>query len=118
MIPITPGDGEWFMYQTVPDQDLWVHGPWALGTEAAIFSRDARYDLQATSATCAPAHVFQFSSTSGSDPRVRADTQQQAESLSYFDVFWVCAVVTLALVLLVALMKRSAAEKGAHAGAE
>jgi len=44
--------------------------------------------------------------------------QQQAASLSYFDVFWVCGVVTLALVLLVVLMKRSKAEEGSHAGAE
>jgi DHA2 family multidrug resistance protein len=44
--------------------------------------------------------------------------QQQAASLAYFDVFWVCAAVGLALVLLVLLMKRSVAEKGAHIGAE
>jgi DHA2 family multidrug resistance protein len=44
--------------------------------------------------------------------------QQQAASLAYFDVFWVCAVLAAALVLLVPLMKPSAAEKGAHIGAE
>ncbi len=44
--------------------------------------------------------------------------QQQAASLAYFDVFWVAAVVGLCLVLLVLLMKRSVAEKGAHIGAE
>jgi DHA2 family multidrug resistance protein len=44
--------------------------------------------------------------------------QQQAASLAYFDVFWACAVVGAALVLLVLLMKRSVAEKGAHIGAE
>ncbi|MGO8744553.1 MAG: DHA2 family efflux MFS transporter permease subunit [Thermoguttaceae bacterium] len=44
--------------------------------------------------------------------------QQQAASLAYFDVFWVCAAVGAALVLLVFLMKRSVAEKGAHIGAE
>jgi DHA2 family multidrug resistance protein len=44
--------------------------------------------------------------------------QQQAASLAYFDVFWLCAVLTLALVLLVLLMKRSVAEKGEHIGAE
>jgi len=44
--------------------------------------------------------------------------QQQAASLAYFDVFWVCAAVGAALVLLVLLMKRSVAEKGAHIGAE
>jgi hypothetical protein len=33
--------------------------------------------------------------------------QQQASSLAYFDVFWLLAVVTLAPVLMVLLMKRS-----------
>ena len=44
--------------------------------------------------------------------------QQQAASLAYFDVFWLFAVVTLVLVLVVLLMKRSVAEKGAHIGHE
>jgi DHA2 family multidrug resistance protein len=43
---------------------------------------------------------------------------QQAASLAYFDVFWLCAVVSVALVVLVLLMKRSVAEKGEHIGAE
>jgi DHA2 family multidrug resistance protein len=44
--------------------------------------------------------------------------QQQAASLAYFDVFWMCAAIGVALVPLVFLMKRSVAEKGAHVGAE
>jgi DHA2 family multidrug resistance protein len=44
--------------------------------------------------------------------------RQQALSLAYFDVFWVCAVLGAVLVFLVFLMKRSVAEKGAHIGAE
>jgi DHA2 family multidrug resistance protein len=44
--------------------------------------------------------------------------QSQAASLSYFDDFWLFAVVPAALVFLVLLMKRSVAEKGAHIGAE
>jgi DHA2 family multidrug resistance protein len=44
--------------------------------------------------------------------------QQQAMSLAYFDVFWLCAVVSLALVVLVLFMKRSVAEPGEHIGAE
>jgi DHA2 family multidrug resistance protein len=44
--------------------------------------------------------------------------QQQAESLAYFDVFWLAAVLGVALTFLVLLMKRSVAEKGAHVGAE
>jgi DHA2 family multidrug resistance protein len=43
--------------------------------------------------------------------------QQQAWSLSYFDVFWLCAVLTAALVVLVLFMKRSVAEKGEHISA-
>ena len=44
--------------------------------------------------------------------------EQQASSLAYFDVFWVLAVVMVALVFVVLLMKRSVAEKGARIGAE
>jgi DHA2 family multidrug resistance protein len=35
-----------------------------------------------------------------------------------FDSFWVFAALTLALVFMVLLMKRSVAEKGAHIGSE
>ncbi|HVP13288.1 MAG TPA: DHA2 family efflux MFS transporter permease subunit, partial [Phycisphaerae bacterium] len=44
--------------------------------------------------------------------------QQQAASLAYFDVFWLCAVLSAALVVLVLPMKRSVAEKGELIGAE
>jgi DHA2 family multidrug resistance protein len=44
--------------------------------------------------------------------------QQQAGSLAYFDVFWLFAVLAVALVFLVPLMKRSVAEKGEHVGGE
>jgi DHA2 family multidrug resistance protein len=44
--------------------------------------------------------------------------QQQASSLAYFDVFLLLAVVMLALLPVVLLMKRSVAEKGAHIGHE
>ena len=44
--------------------------------------------------------------------------QEQAASLAYFDVFWLCAALGVGLILLVLLMKRSVAEKGAHVGAE
>jgi MFS transporter, DHA2 family, multidrug resistance protein len=43
---------------------------------------------------------------------------QQAASLAYFDVFWLAAVLSVALVFLVVFMKRSVAEKGAHIGGE
>jgi DHA2 family multidrug resistance protein len=44
--------------------------------------------------------------------------QSQAGAMAYFDVFWLCAVLGVALIVLVLLMKRSVAEKGAHIGAE
>jgi len=44
--------------------------------------------------------------------------QQQAASLAFFDVFWLCAAMAAALMLLVFLMKRSVAERGTHIGAE
>jgi MFS transporter, DHA2 family, multidrug resistance protein len=43
---------------------------------------------------------------------------QQALSLSYFDVFWASSIAAALLVLLVLLMRRSVAEKGAHISAE
>jgi DHA2 family multidrug resistance protein len=44
--------------------------------------------------------------------------QDQALSLSYFDLFWISAAASLALVVLVFFMKRSVAEKGASPVAE
>jgi DHA2 family multidrug resistance protein len=44
--------------------------------------------------------------------------QQQAASLAYFDNFWLFAVLALALLCLVPLMKRSVAEKGQHVAGE
>jgi DHA2 family multidrug resistance protein len=44
--------------------------------------------------------------------------QQQASALAYFDVFWVLAVVMVALVVVVLLMKRSVAQKGAPIASE
>jgi len=38
-------------------------------------------------------------------------------TMAYLDVFWLCAVVSIALVVLVLVMKRSVAEKGEHVAA-
>jgi MFS transporter, DHA2 family, multidrug resistance protein len=43
---------------------------------------------------------------------------QQALSLSYFDIYWFSAVAAAAMVGLVLLMRRSVPEKGAHIAAE
>jgi MFS transporter, DHA2 family, multidrug resistance protein len=44
--------------------------------------------------------------------------QQQASALAYFDCFWLFAVLMLAVMVVVLLMKRSVAEKGARVGGE
>ena len=44
--------------------------------------------------------------------------EQQASSLSYFDTFFLFAVVAVALIVVVFFMKRSVAAKGAHVAAE
>ena len=43
---------------------------------------------------------------------------QQASALAYFDCFWLFAVVMLAVMVVVFLMKRSVAEKGVRVGGE
>jgi DHA2 family multidrug resistance protein len=50
--------------------------------------------------------------------RLAEERDRQALSLAYFDVFFLAAVLAVALVPLVLFMKRSVAEKGAHVGAE
>jgi DHA2 family multidrug resistance protein len=51
--------------------------------------------------------------------RTLADHRQQpAQSMADFDIFWLFAVLALALVLLVPFMKRSVAGKGAHLAAD
>jgi len=44
--------------------------------------------------------------------------QEQAGAMSYLDAFWMLAVLSLTIIPLVLLMKRSVAEEGAHIGAE
>ena len=67
-----------------------------------------------------------FTRSSGDVPRSHLAALQslalardrQALSLAYFDVFTVLAALSIALVFLVPLMRRSVAEKGTHVGAE
>jgi DHA2 family multidrug resistance protein len=44
--------------------------------------------------------------------------EQQSSALAYFDNFWLFAVLMLALITVVFVMKRSVAEKGARVGGE
>ena len=71
----------------------------------------------------AQAFFYQLSGDAAGSKQMAAQAledvrQQQAASLAYFDVFWVCAVLAAVLVPLVLLMKPSVAEKGAHIGGE
>lgn len=43
---------------------------------------------------------------------------RQATALAYFDIFWVAAMLAISLLLLVLLMTKATAEKGAHVAAE
>jgi DHA2 family multidrug resistance protein len=50
--------------------------------------------------------------------QLEALRQQQSSALAYFDNFWMIAVLTLAVMFLVLLMKRSVAERGGHISPE
>lgn len=76
----------------------------------SFFNQGQAYYMQRTGD---PARSQQMTLQSLADLR-----EQQAASLAYFDVFWLFAVLCLALVLLVFLMKRSVAEKGELIGGE
>lgn len=80
-VPVNAGDGEWFIFQTVPDLDIWRHGPWVWGTMAAIFARDSTFDRQQTSAVCAPTHVFNFKGPA--DPKTRAMVDEEAKKIAF-----------------------------------
>jgi MFS transporter, DHA2 family, multidrug resistance protein len=51
-------------------------------------------------------------------PALESLHQQPASTFAYFDVFLMLTVVTLGLVPVVLLMKRSVARKGAHIAGE
>jgi DHA2 family multidrug resistance protein len=76
----------------------------------SFFNQGQAYYIQRTGD---PARSQQMTLRSLADLR-----EQQAASLAYFDVFWLFAVLSLGLVLLVLLMKRSVAEKGELIGGE
>lgn len=81
LVPFTPGDGEWFLFQTVPDQDPWRFGLWIPATIAAIFARDSVYDRQAISAISMPMPIFE--SEKPSNPDTRAEAERKAKELSF-----------------------------------
>jgi len=81
MVPIVDGDGEWFMFRTVPGLEPWRHGPWIWATLAAIFSRDSQYDAQNTSAVCAPTPVLQ--ATKPVSASTYAEAQERIKKLAH-----------------------------------
>jgi hypothetical protein len=56
-VPISPGDGEWLLFQPYPRLDAWRHAPAVYIMLAAIFGRDALFDRQRTSEVSAPTRV-------------------------------------------------------------
>ena len=78
--------------------------------------------VTAFSSSSLPAFVQQTGDTVSSQQMVWQNLEklrdQQASALGYFDTFWFFAMIGFALVLLIPLMKRSVAEKGAHISAE
>lgn len=81
LIAFRPGDGEWFMFETVPGMEPWRHGPWVWGTSAAIFSRDAVFDRQNISAVCAPTPVLK--ATKPTTPQQRKEAEERARKLGF-----------------------------------
>jgi MFS transporter, DHA2 family, multidrug resistance protein len=75
-----------------------------------IFSQGRAFFLQQTGDAVASQKL-----TLGTLEQIR---DQQALSLSYFDVFWASAALAIFLVFLVLLMRRSVPEKGAHIAAD
>lgn len=80
-IPITDGDGEWFMFFTMPRLESWRHGIWIWATLYAIFSRDAQYDAQNTSQVTAPTPVLR--ATKPVPESARAATEERIRRLGF-----------------------------------
>src|SRR6201997_1518863 len=105
------------MAQTVQERRLQFHGlrlgesldPFNPAVQSFLDQAQARFLQQ----TGDPATAQQLAWQALENLR-----QQQASALAYFDCFWVFAMLMLALVPVVFLMKRSVAEKGARRGGE
>lgn len=80
-IPMTDGDGEWFMFFTTPRLESWRHGIWIWATLYALFSRDAMYDSQNTSQVTAPTPVL--SAKKPVPEATRAAAEQRIRQLGF-----------------------------------
>jgi hypothetical protein len=80
-LPIVPGDGEWGIFSTLPDENGWQYAPYLWAVLAAILSRDAMLDASATSMAATPIHVWQ--GTSPTHPDTRADMEIQIQGMGF-----------------------------------
>lgn len=85
LIPIVDGDGEWFIFRTVPGLEPWRHGPWIWASLMAIFSRDAQFDAQNTSSVCAPTPVLK--AVKPQSPEARREAERKMEGLAFDNRF-------------------------------
>lgn len=80
-LPITPGDGEWALFRTVPAIDGWQYGPYLWAILAAILARDSRFDRQATSHASTPIQLF--SANGDTHPETRADIERKVREVGF-----------------------------------
>ncbi len=98
-VPITPGDGEWVLFQPYPDTDAWRHGPILYMTLCAIFSRDTLFDRQRVSEVCAPTRVAR--AVKPTDKKVRAKMAADVAKMAHDNQItlsheWLYEIVTAA----------------------
>jgi hypothetical protein len=98
-VPITPGDGEWVLFQPYPDTDAWRHGPILYMTLCAIFSRDTLFDRQRVSEVCAPTRVAR--AVKPTDRKVRAKMAADVAKMAHDNQItlsheWLYEIVTAA----------------------
>lgn len=78
---ITPGDGEWALFQMGPMNAGWRYGPYLWLSLAAIFARDSRLDRQQTSYLSTPTHLW--SPNGDSHPETRADIEKRVRQAGF-----------------------------------
>lgn len=98
-VPITPGDGEWLLFQPYPDTDSWRHGPILYMTICAIFARDTLFDRQRVSEVCAPTRIAR--ATKPTDKKARAKMASDISKMAHDNQItlsheWLYEIVTAA----------------------
>jgi hypothetical protein len=81
ILPITPGDGEWALFRTVPAVDGWQYGPYLWAILAAILARDSRFDRQATSHASTPMHIY--AANGDTHPQTRAEIETRLNEIAF-----------------------------------